>query len=193
MIELTYEEVLNINAEIVAFTNEPFCILNESNIKSAIGNQYQPYDTDEQRIASVYKSLAINHGFQNGNKRTAVTCLYAFDIPIKCSDVTLYNLTYQLASEGGSKISVNKIANILFNLNLEEQLILIKNYLTEKYPGQTNLRKVLENIASLICDEYDPSKTYAIHHLNGDHNDNRLENIALMDSKRHNSYHSSLA
>ena len=122
MFNLNYEQVVAINKEIVTKTREPFSVLNENNIKSALGNQFQPYELEEQAIASTFKSLIINHGFANGNKRTAVICLRAFSVELKCNDNSLYELTYSLANEGGSKISVNHIANILFDLDLDEDL-----------------------------------------------------------------------
>ena len=122
MFNLNYEQVVAINKEIVTKTGERFSVLNENNIKSALGNQFQPYELEEQAIASTFKSLIINHGFANGNKRTAVICLRAFSVELKCNDNSLYELTYSLANEGGSKISVNHIANILFDLDLEEDL-----------------------------------------------------------------------
>ena len=123
MRELTYPQVIAINKAIVDITKEPFAIINENNIKSAIGNQYQSYELEEQAVASVFKSIIINHGFQNGNKRTAVACLDVFALRRVCDDTTLTNLTLEIASEGGSKISVNKIANVLFGLKLDESLL----------------------------------------------------------------------
>ena len=57
---------------ICLFMDEPFQILDINRIESALSNQYQPYPNLELAFASTYKSLVINHGFMNGNKRTAV-------------------------------------------------------------------------------------------------------------------------
>ena len=114
---ISYETTLLINS-LCLFENEPFGVLDQNRILSALSNQFQPYEHYEQAFASVYKSLIINHGFMNGNKRTAVIALYVFSLMIdnelKLNDEQLAALTYQIASEGGSHIDVNAIAEQVF-------------------------------------------------------------------------------
>ena len=116
--QISYEDALLINS-LCLFEGEPFGVLDENRICSALGNQFQPYESSEQAFASVYKSLVLNHGFMNGNKRTAVIVLYVFSLMInnslKQNDKELAALTYKIASEGGSQIPVDDISNLVFS------------------------------------------------------------------------------
>lgn len=132
--QITYKDILIIN-KLCLFNGEPFGVIDENKIYSAHGNQFQPYPTYEQAFASMYKSLVINHGFLNGNKRTGVVALYVaskmLSNPLKINDKDLCRLTYRIASAGGSQISVEEITNLVFkktsannglnkNFNVEE-------------------------------------------------------------------------
>ena len=125
MREVFVDDVIETNKEMLN-PGEEFRILDVNRLESAIGNQWAPYPTDEQAIASVFRSLIQNHPFENANKRTAVVImkLMADDInrEIVLSDDELGDLVYKLADAGGSKISVTSIANKLFGLDLEEAL-----------------------------------------------------------------------
>ena len=125
MIELDVELVSEINKNSL-YPGEPFGILDINRLESALGNQYAPYPNDEQAIASVFRSLIQNHPFMNGNKRTAVAAMFlmaeSIDKEVVLSKDEVNDFIYQLASAGGSKISVTSIANKLFGLNLEEKL-----------------------------------------------------------------------
>ena len=116
--EISFDDVIIINKTCL-LDKEPYQILDQGRIESALGNQYQPYERRELAFASVYKSLVINHGFLNGNKRTAVIDLYLasimLDNPLNISDEDLAKLTYQIASENGSRISVEDIAKQVFS------------------------------------------------------------------------------
>ena len=72
---ITFGNLLKIN-ELCLLKDEPFVVVDKNRIYSALGNQVQPYPSQEQAFASMYKSLVINHGFLNGNKRTGVIALY---------------------------------------------------------------------------------------------------------------------
>ena len=115
--EISLRDVEIINS-LCLFENEPHQIVDKGRIESALGNQFQPYPRRELAYASVYKSLVINHGFMNGNKRTAVIVLYLASKmtgnELNISDKDLAALTYRIASEGGSKISVEDIADKVF-------------------------------------------------------------------------------
>ena len=114
---ITYNQLLNVN-KLCLFEGEPFQVLDENRLKSALGNQFQPYENDELAFASVFKSLIINHGFMNGNKRTAAIILYISSLyindPIKVSDEEFASLIYKIAGEGGSSISVEEISELVF-------------------------------------------------------------------------------
>ena len=115
--QISYEDTLLINS-LCLFDGEPFGVLDEGRIRSALGNQFQPYENNELAFASVYKSLILNHGFMNGNKRTAVIVLHVASLMIgnnlKQSDEDLAALTYKIASEGGSQICVEDISDLVF-------------------------------------------------------------------------------
>ena len=126
MQELTVSDVVELN-QTVLNPGEPFRILDLGRLESALGNQYAPYELDEQVIASVFRSLILNHPFANGNKRTASMVLKVLANSIK-KDIVLSrdelgDLVYQIASEGGSQMPVNTIANKLFGLDLDESLV----------------------------------------------------------------------
>lgn len=118
MLELNFETVNNVNS-LCLFNNEPHFVVNKNAIESALGNQYQPYETKEEAYASVYKSLVLNHGFMNGNKRTAVIVLYLLSLTLgkelKLNDQELATLTYRIAGENGGYIKVDDIANEVFS------------------------------------------------------------------------------
>ena len=126
MNEITYNDVLLIN-QLCLFQGEPFGVLDEGRIQSALGNQYQSfYPTPELAFASVYRSLVINHGFRNGNKRTGVIVLYVaskmLNNELRLDDEGLNDLTYRIAGEGGSKISVQEIADQVFSyIHIDEE------------------------------------------------------------------------
>ena len=72
---ISISDILKIN-ELCLLKAEPFGVVDENRIYSDLGNQIQPYPSKEQAFASMYKTLVINHGFLNGNKRTSVIALY---------------------------------------------------------------------------------------------------------------------
>lgn len=71
---ITYNELLNLNIAVCTNSNQKSVVINENNLKSAIGTQ-QWYDNDQDRASALFRSLIIAHGFQDGNKRTAVLAL----------------------------------------------------------------------------------------------------------------------
>ena len=114
-------DVITIN-DICLFEKEPHQVIDITRIESAIGNQFQPYKNRELAFASVYKSLVINHGFLNGNKRTAVIVLFLASSMLGKSltidDEDLAKLTYRIAGENGSHISTEEIADQVFNSHI---------------------------------------------------------------------------
>ena len=125
MIILTANDVATLNQNCLR-AGEPFGILDVNRLESALGNQYAPYEHDEQVIASVFRSIIQNHAFANGNKRTAVLVMQvladSIDAEVRLSDQELCDFVYKLADAGGSSISVNTIANKLFGTEFEESL-----------------------------------------------------------------------
>ena len=121
---ISISDILKIN-ELCLLKDEPFAVVDKNRIYSALGNQIQPYPSKEQAFASMYKSLVINHGFLNGNKRTGVIALYIssklINNPLKINDKDLCGLTYKLASESGSQILVEDIANMVFKYKVSNK------------------------------------------------------------------------
>ena len=121
---IIFGNLLKIN-ELCLLKDEPFAVVDKNRIYSALGNQIQPYPSKEQAFASMYKSLVINHGFLNGNKRTGVIALYIssklINNPLKINDKDLCGLTYKIAGEGGSQILVEDIANMVFKYKVSNK------------------------------------------------------------------------
>ena len=121
---ISISDILKIN-ELCLLKDEPFAVVDKNRIYSALGNQIQPYPSKEQAFASMYKSLVINHGFLNGNKRTGVIALYIssklLNNPLKINDKDLCGLTYKIAGEGGSQILVEDIANMVFKYKVSNK------------------------------------------------------------------------
>ncbi len=155
MVEAAEREVANeqyqfLNFEGVSLINslclqnkEPFMVVNENRVKSALGNQYQPYERLELAFASMYKSLILNHGFANGNKRTAVIALYIGSLllgnELKILDKDFATLIYKIASENGGLTEVEDIATQVFSkheVKKEERLVnnlenVVKDYINK--------------------------------------------------------------
>lgn len=112
------ETVIEINKEIVSRTYEPFMILDEGRLDSAIGQVFQSWYTEEQALAALYKSLIINHAFANANKRVAYITLTGIK-NVELNPNELKNLTYTIAKPGGSQIEINEISNVLFGTDYD--------------------------------------------------------------------------
>ena len=73
------------------------------------------FDTIEEQIASVFRSIVKNHIFQDGNKRTAV--LFLFDAcnqnstNLIVTDKQLFDIVIMVAT---TKIEVSEISTLLF-------------------------------------------------------------------------------
>lgn len=123
MEELTLQDLMIINKGVLR-PGEPFAILDQGKLESALGNQYYGYlyGSNEQAIAALYRAIVINHGFANGNKRTAVVAakFLADSIGAKFAldDQGLIDFTYEVASDGGSRLDTNYITNKLFGTDL---------------------------------------------------------------------------
>ena len=133
---LTKDDVIKLNS-VCLKEGENSILIKEDMLESALGNQYAPYELEEQNISSTYRSLILNHPFENGNKRTAFLSLFYMskDKKIKASEDEIIDLTLTIAKENGGSISVNKITNILFKLELEESLEEAKEKIRYYYNG----------------------------------------------------------
>lgn len=110
---LTFETLCKFNEFICKAYNEPYSLISEDRAKSALSvqdNNY--YGTDDLLAASLFRSLILNHPFQDGNKRTAIIALlfvYSYNYNMN----TLYNVTLDIAS--GKLYDVSDIADKLFS------------------------------------------------------------------------------
>jgi death-on-curing family protein len=63
--------------------------------------QVLKYPTAEMAGAALYRSVALNHGFHNGNKRTALVALIAFldlnGLVMTCDETELFEMTLRVA------------------------------------------------------------------------------------------------
>lgn len=151
--EVTYDDLLDFNKKLLSYTGEPFGVVNRANLESALGVQTYPYECEEQVAASLLRSLVTAHGFINGNKRTAVVAMARVkEIPTSCTDEQLIDLVYKIASEGGSKISVNYISNYIYGTTFEESLNEAHN--KEQFLSEDEMKQI---ICGMI-DKYDASE-----------------------------------
>lgn len=77
---LSYNELLNLNKTVCKNNNQKSLVINEGNLKSALGTQ-QWYENNKDKACALFRSLIIAHGFQDGNKRTAVLALVSIAEP----------------------------------------------------------------------------------------------------------------
>lgn len=76
---LTVQEVIDINEDQVARSGEPHAVTRPNELESAVGRPASGYYDDLiAEAAALWESLAGNHPFMNGNKRTAFAAAYAF-------------------------------------------------------------------------------------------------------------------
>lgn len=77
---LLYQDLLNLNQIVCSKNKQKSIVINENNLKSALGVQ-QWYENIEEKACALFRSLIIAHGFQDGNKRTAVLALVSICPP----------------------------------------------------------------------------------------------------------------
>lgn len=112
---ITFDDVVNVNKVICEDCKEPHLVINESNILSALS--VQQWYTDERLLASaLVRSLAVGHGFQDGNKRTAAVIGNSV-CQFECSDEDLIDCVISIVT--GKLKDVESIANILYTKSLD--------------------------------------------------------------------------
>lgn len=122
-----------INRQLTKRTGEPFGIVSESGLESAVGQLLQGWYEDEEALAAAFKSLILNHPFKNGNKRTAVVFIQYFKDTI-LTENKLYDLTMQLANPGGGQIDKEEIANVLYGTNYPVEKPMLKELTDRPIP-----------------------------------------------------------
>lgn len=149
MKKFEYNDILAINNIICKEKNQISTVINESNIRSALSVQYSYYNTDEEIRIALFHHLIIAHGFEDGNKRTAVAVLL-YDGEVNINDDELEKITLDIANDSGSKISVQELTNKIFGVDLisesfnNEQLKIIRN-IQHQYPYVTITAKNMNN------------------------------------------------
>lgn len=109
---ITLEHLIGINQSICNKYKQKSIMINENNLLSALSVQ-QWYDSDELLSAALFRSIIIAHGFQDGNKRTAVAISY--DIKhFKCSNDEVVQCSLNVAT--GKLKDVQEIASILYTI-----------------------------------------------------------------------------
>lgn len=88
-------------------------VLSSNSIYSAIGAM-QWYSTASMQASCLFRSLILNHGFKDGNKRTAVVCA-SFIQPYTCSEDECIECAVQTAQ--GCLTEVSEICHTLYGGN----------------------------------------------------------------------------
>lgn len=125
---LTSKEVIAINAFVIKkySPNEPIGIKDHSLLESAI---FRPqttiggddaYQTLFKKAAALFESIALNHAFINGNKRTALQSLAVF--------LRYNNYNFDMETEQKVDFTVNVV---LHQYTLEEIASIIQNHSIE--------------------------------------------------------------
>jgi prophage maintenance system killer protein len=122
-----------INKQLTKRTGEPFGIYSQSGLESAVGQLLQGWYSDEEALASAFKSLILNHTFINGNKRTAVVLIQYFKDTV-LTENQLYDLTMKIANPGGGQISKEEISNFLYGTKYPVAKPLIKELSDKPIP-----------------------------------------------------------
>lgn len=86
-------------------------VLSENSIYSAIGTLQWNSGNRKIQACTLLRSLILNHGFKDGNKRTAVVACNAI-WPCTCSDSVCLQCVVDIAC--GSLKDISKICSILY-------------------------------------------------------------------------------
>ena len=115
MEKLTLGDLVSLNKAICEKTGEPFHILNEDSLLSALSiqdNNY--YDNDDMMLCALLRSLIICHGFEQGNKRTAFLAIALLKLPL-CSSEKFAEVILKIAD---SRIkTIEDIYDLLYKDN----------------------------------------------------------------------------
>lgn len=118
----TYEDVCAINELVCGDDSKESIIINKNNIESALSVQNSYYENEEEIRAALFHHLIIAHGFQDGNKRTAVLTLL-YNGPVNVNTEQLEHIAKEIASSGSSNMNIKTLAEKLFKVNtLSEHL-----------------------------------------------------------------------
>lgn len=105
---IEYDELLNLNTVVCKNNNQKSIVINEANLKSALGTQ-QWYEDNRDRACALFRSLIVAHGFQDGNKRTAVLALVS-QVEPKISQEGIAVVAIMVATGGLKEVEDIKLA-----------------------------------------------------------------------------------
>lgn len=107
-LNITSQQVKDLNKEIVKITGEPHGIVKDYIDTAIFSSEY--YDNYFDKVAAVVRSLTMNHNFEQGNKRTAVIVLSILMPQVDFSDDFLVDLVLSIVND---KLEVEDISKQL--------------------------------------------------------------------------------
>ena len=143
---ITLDDLIDYNECICDESDEESIIINENNLLSALSVQNSYFETDEETIAALFRSIIIGHGFQDGNKRTAVLCLLDAISNRNDSILTddeLENITIQIAE--GKLSNPTNISKLLFGADFMKKYIKSFKTLEDKRDKTKGYKYVLKH------------------------------------------------
>lgn len=146
MIRFDFNTLCALNFYICKNSEEPYQIINKNNILSALSVYDSYFNNKKEIMAALFRSLIINHGFLNGNKRTAAMCLYVSGIYLKRSQKEFIDITYEIAK--GNLKDAKEIAKLLFyDYEVDEGMKFKKkrNYNINRNAGDVELSSSIFN------------------------------------------------
>ena len=126
-LNLTSKDIIGLNKKIVALTGEPHQLI-KSYLDSALHSS-EYYDNYFDKVASIIRSLVMNHNFQQGNKRTAAIVLAVLLPQIDFDDNFLTKLILEIVKD---KLDVSQISKQIVSYakdNITENIV--KDYITK--------------------------------------------------------------
>lgn len=108
---ITLEFLQGVNEYVCDENNQQSIIINENNLLSSLSVQ-QWYDDPKLLASALMRSIAIGHGFQDGNKRTAAI-VGNYICPFECNDDIAEDCILRIAK--GELRDVDDIAAILYS------------------------------------------------------------------------------
>lgn len=92
-------------------------IVKDYNLVASCLSSFHYYNNIKDQISSIFKSIVLNHSFNNGNKRTAVvflviTAKQTGNSVSNLSNKQLFNITLNIAN--GKLTKVEEISKLIF-------------------------------------------------------------------------------
>ena len=126
-LNLTSKDIIGLNKKIVALTGDPHQLI-KSYLDSALHSS-EYYDNYFDKVASIIRSLVMDHNFQQVNKRTAAIVLAVLLPQIDFDDNFLTKLILEIVKD---KLDVSQISKQIVSYakdNITENIV--KDYITK--------------------------------------------------------------